>query len=56
MRPADELQVKAAKFLYFGLDRSKEDSPNRGHGAQLLYRPPSAGSTDCSGTEQSKIF
>ena len=42
-RPADKLQVKAAKFLpLVGLARSKHDPINRGHGAQYLYRPPPA--------------
>ena len=36
--------VKAAKILPLdGLARSKQDPINRGHGAQYLYRPPSAG-------------
>ena len=44
MRPADKLQVKAAKFLpLVGLARSKQDPINRGHGAQCLYRPPPDG-------------
>ena len=44
VRPADKLQVKAAKFLpLVGLARSKQDPINRGHGAQYLYRPPPAG-------------
>ena len=44
VRPADKLQVKAAKFLpLVGLTRSKQDPINRGHGAQYLYRPPPAG-------------
>ena len=43
VRPADKLQVKAAKFLPFvGLARSKQDPINRGHGAQYLYRFPPA--------------
>ncbi len=42
VRPADKLQLKAAKIL---LPRSKQDPTNRGHGAQYLYRPPPAGAT-----------
>jgi hypothetical protein len=44
VRPADKLQVKAAKFLpLVGLARSKQDPINRGRDAQYLYRPPPAG-------------
>ncbi len=44
VRPADELQLKAATILpLVGLARSKQDPVTRGHGAQYLYRPPPAG-------------
>jgi hypothetical protein len=44
VRPADKLQVKAAKCLpLVGLARSKHDPINRGHGAQYMNRPPPAG-------------
>ena len=37
LRPADKLQVKAAKFLpLVGLARSRQDPINRGHGVQYL--------------------
>ncbi len=38
--------LKAATILpLVGLDRSRQDPINRGHGAQLLHRPPPAGAT-----------
>ena len=42
--------VKAAKILpLVGHARSKQDSINRGHGAQYLYRPPPAGAKHTHG-------
>ena len=46
VRPADKLQVNAAKFLpLVRLARSKQDPINHGHGAQFLHRPPPARAT-----------
>ena len=44
MRPADKLQVKAAKLPPLdGLARSKENPINHRHGAQHLHRPRQPG-------------
>ena len=47
VRSADKLQLITPTFLpLVGLNRSKQDPINRGHGAQYLYRPPPAGAED----------
>ena len=57
MRPADKLQVEAAKFLpLVGRARYKQDPLQRGHGAQYLYHPPPAGAKALHGSQRGRCI